>query len=500
VTEAYPDVRSVPERLLNNEDAVQQIIHEGFLLVVNDNNRLGDVLAVVEQGLHVKSYATEDWEEAAAENSAAGEPALASTVPAPARPVRPLPPVSPASPPAAAAASEGGGKVVKQNLISVSLNKLDALMELVGEIVITESMVTSSPDLQGIELENFTKSARQLRKLTGELQDISMSLRMVPVSGTFQKMFRIVRDMNKKLDKDVELILVGEETEVDKTIVDSIADPLMHLVRNSMDHGIESREERLAAGKPAKGKIVLSAQNSAGEILITVQDDGKGLDREVLLNKAAERGLLTKNPSEYSEKEAYLLLLLPGFSTKSEVTEFSGRGVGMDVVKKNIEKIGGTVTIESKKGLGMATVFKIPLTLAIIDAMKVAVGNSVFSIPINVINQTFKCAAQNIIEDANGAQMVLVRSECYPIVRLYEAFDLETQVTDIERGILILVEAGGSAACVLADELLGQYQVVVKPLPSYLSSYDLRDDGIVGCTILGDGSISLILEMASLLV
>ncbi|MDR0434496.1 MAG: chemotaxis protein CheA [Gracilibacteraceae bacterium] len=500
VTEVYPDIRTIPAQLINNDDATQQIIHEGFLLIVGDDGRIGDVLTVVEQGLHVKSYATEDWEDPDAEvetPSPAPAPPESGSPPAQiSGPPEPRPAAPPPSPPAAA---EGGGRVVKQNLISVSLNKLDALMELVGEIVITESMVTSSPDLQDLELENFTKSARQLRKLTGELQDISMSLRMVSVSGAFQKMFRIVRDMNKKLDKDVELILVGEETEVDKTIVDSIADPLMHLVRNSMDHGIESREERLAGGKPEKGRIVLSARSSAGEILITVQDDGKGLDREVLLNKAAERGLLTKNPSEYSEKEAFMLLLLPGFSTKSEVTEFSGRGVGMDVVKKNIEKIGGTVTIESKKGLGMATIFKIPLTLAIIEAMKVAVGNSILSIPINVINQTFKCTPQNIVEDASGAQMVLIRNDCYPIVRLHDAFDLETEVTNIEEGILILVEAGGSAACVFADELLGQYQVVVKPLPSYLSPYDLREDGIVGCTILGDGSISLILEMASLL-
>ncbi|MDR1070232.1 MAG: chemotaxis protein CheA, partial [Gracilibacteraceae bacterium] len=380
VLEVYPDIRSIPEQLINNEEATQQVIHEGFLLIVNDDGRVGDVLGVVEQGLHVKSYATENWDDGAADETPAPAPPApviakeetsgSAAVPA----VNPQPAVSPAPAPES-------GRVVKQNLISVSLNKLDALMELVGEIVITESMVTSSPDLQDLELENFTKSARQLRKLTGELQDISMSLRMVSVSGAFQKMFRIVRDMNKKLDKDVELILVGEETEVDKTIVDSIADPLMHLVRNSMDHGIESRADRLAGGKPEKGKIVLSAQNSAGEILITVQDDGKGLDREVLLNKAAEKGLLTKSPSEYSEKEAFLLLLLPGFSTKSEVTEFSGRGVGMDVVKKNIEKIGGTVTIESRKGLGMASIFKIPLTLAIIDAMKVAVGKSILTIP-----------------------------------------------------------------------------------------------------------------------
>jgi two-component system chemotaxis sensor kinase CheA len=467
----------------------------------------------VEQGMHVKSYATEEWDDIAPEQETvepAAEPAVpaavaaapgtAVAVPAPVTEApKPAPAPKPQTPVVAEPASEGSGKVVKQNLISVSLTKLDALMELVGEIVITESMVTSNPDLQGLELENFMKSARQLRKLTGELQDISMSLRMVSVSGTFQKMFRIVRDMNKKLDKDVDLILVGEETEVDKTIIDSIADPLMHLVRNSMDHGIEDKAERLAANKPEKGKVILSAQNSAGEILITVQDDGKGLDRDIILNKAAERGLLTKSPAEYTEREAFLMLLMPGFSTKEQVTEFSGRGVGMDVVKKNIEKVGGTVAIESKKGLGMATIFKIPLTLAIIDAMKVAVGNSILSIPINVINQTFKTTAQNIIEDANGNQMVLIRNECYPIIRLYEALDMDTEVTEIEEGILILVEAGGKAACIFADELLGQHQVVVKPLPSYLTPYDLRGDGIVGCTILGDGSISLILEMANLL-
>jgi two-component system chemotaxis sensor kinase CheA len=503
IMEVYPDIRSVPGQLVGNEDASNQIIHEGFQLIVSDQDELDKVLEIVGQGLHVKSYATEEWEpetiEPAVSLQKAAPPtpeAVAEVEPAETLPAVRQPQVEPA---AQAVHAEGSGKVVKQNLISVSLNKLDALMELVGEIVITESMVTSSPDLQDLELEDFKKSARQLRKLTGELQDISMSLRMVSVSGTFQKMFRIVRDMNKKLDKDVDLILVGEETEVDKTIVDSIADPLMHLVRNSMDHGIEATADRVKSGKGEKGKIILSAQNSAGEILITVQDDGKGLDRDVILQKAAERGLLTKQPSEYTEREAFLMLLMPGFSTKEEVTEFSGRGVGMDVVKKNIEKIGGSVSIESKKGLGMATIFKIPLTLAIIDAMKVAVGGSVLSIPINVINQTFKCTPQNLIEDANGNQMVLIRNECYPIIRLYEVYDMETEVTEIEEGILVLVEAGGKAACMFADELLGQHQVVVKPLPSYLAPYDLRSDGIVGCTILGDGSISLILEIASLL-
>ncbi|MDR2354743.1 MAG: chemotaxis protein CheA [Clostridiales Family XIII bacterium] len=390
-------------------------------------------------------------------------------------------------------------KPTKQNLINVDLNKLDVLMNLVGELVITESMVSGSPDLADLELENFHKAARQLRKLTDEIQDTVMSVRMMPVATTFQKMRRIVRDMGKQLDKDVELTLKGETTEVDKTIIDAIGDPLMHLVRNAMDHAIETRADRAATPKPPVGNIVLSAQNVGGDILISVSDDGKGLDADYILSKARDRGLLVKSESEYSEKEIFNLLMLPGFSTKEQVTEFSGRGVGMDVVKKNIEKIGGAVTIESVKGQGTTVYFKIPLTLAIIASMEIEAGGNTYAIPIVNIRESFKAVENQLLSDPDGNEMIMIRGAAYPIIRLHRIFNIEGCIESVVDGILLLVDSGDRLACILADKLLGKHQVVVKPLPSYLNWYDVKASGIAGCTILGDGSISLILDIQRIL-
>ena len=284
-------------------------------------------------------------------------------------------------------------------------------MDLVGELVTTESMVVSNPDLKGLHLDNFNKSARELRKLTDELQDVVMSMRMVPLSGVFQKMNRIVRDMCKKLDKEVDLITEGGDTEVDKTINEAIADPFMHMVRNSMDHAIESPEERLALGKPEHGQVALRAKNIGGEIVITISDDGRGLDTESILKKARNNGILTKPENEYTEKEIFNLIMLPGFSTNTEVTEYSGRGVGMDVVRKNIEKVGGTISIDSKAGQGTTFTLKIPLTLAIMDGMELAVGGSVFTMPITSIKQSFKFSRdQQLVRDTDGSEMIMLRA------------------------------------------------------------------------------------------
>lgn len=384
----------------------------------------------------------------------------------------------------------------KQSLISVNLSKLDKLMALVGEIVITESMVTSSPDIQGLKLDNFLKSTRQLRKLTDELQDITMSLRMVPISGVFQKMNRIVRDMSKKLGKEVDLIIEGEDTEVDKSIVDSIGDPIMHIVRNSMDHGIEaSKEERTREGKKPKGEIVLAARHTGSEVIITISDDGRGIDTARILEKAKENGLLIKPESEYSQKEIISLMMMPGFSTNEEVTEYSGRGVGMDVVKKSIEALGGTITITSDYGFGSCTTLKIPLTLAIVEGMETAVGKSIFTIPINNIRQCFRVTSDEIIHDVTGREIVKRMDEFYPVIRIHDLYSIDTQVTDIEDGILIWVESGDRSYCLFVDELIGEQQVVVKPLPSYLNSFNIKNSGIAGCTILGDGNISIILDI-----
>ena len=400
------------------------------------------------------------------------------------------------------AATHGTGHQVKQSLISVNLSKLDQLMAVVGEIVITEAMVTASPDLKkldGVKLDNFNKSARQLRKLTDELQDISMSLRMVPVSGTFQKMRRIVRDMGQKLGRPAHLTIVGEDTEIDKTIVDAISDPIMHIVRNSMDHGIEPDEEsRIRAGKNPEGEIILSAQNTGSEVIIKIEDDGAGVDYDAVLRKAINQGLA--NPDiEYSPREIINFLMMPGFSTNTEVTEYSGRGVGMDVVKKNVEAVAGVVLMSSEPGKGTCTTLKIPLTTAIMDGMEVSVGDSIFTIPIQNIRQSFKAKESEIVYDAMQGEMINRMGNFYPILRLYESFGLTPKAAGTEDGIFVWVETSETSHCLFVDELLGEQQVVIKPLPSYLNSFGIKDAGIVGCTILGDGNISLILDVASLL-
>lgn len=434
---------------------------------------------------------------AAASDASAGSPSPASA--AVQKAPSPAPAKAPAAPHAAQPAAIHSNAPVRQSLISVNLEKLDDLMNLVGEIVITESMVTSSPVLKQLSAESyesFNKSARQLRKLTNDLQDIAMSLRMVPISGVFQKMNRIVRDMKNKLNKDVRLTIIGEETEVDKTIVDSIQDPIMHIVRNSMDHGIEATAaERVAAGKDPQGEIVLSAQHTSSEVVISVKDDGYGMDPQVLLDKAESKGILTKPKSEYSAKEALNLILLPGFSTNKNVTEYSGRGVGMDVVKKNVESVGGTVLIESEVGRGTTITLKIPLTLAIVDGMKVTVGDSIFTIPIANIRQSFKISSSDIIVDENGGEMIERMDRYYPMVRLSDYFHIPCRIKNVEDGILIWVEANDKSCCLLADELIGEQQVVVKPLPTYFNNFSLKNSGISGCTILGDGNISIILDV-----
>ena len=402
-------------------------------------------------------------------------------------------------PVAPTANSSGKTAPSKQNLINVDLTKLDTLMDLVGEIVITESMVSGSADLDGLRLENFSKSAHQLRKLTDELQDIVMSIRMIPIASTFHKMSRIVRDMSKKLSKDVDLILMGETTEVDKTIIDGIADPLMHLVRNAMDHGIEDNEDRIAANKDLKGKIILSAQNVGGDIIISISDDGKGLDPELILEKAKERNMLIKSPAEMTEREIFNLLTLPGFSTKDTVTEFSGRGVGMDVVRKGIEKIGGAMTIESIKGVGTDILFKIPLTLSIIAGMGVKVGDNIYNIPIPNIRESLKVSSEQLITDPDKNEMIMVRGNCYPVIRLHDIFHTKGCCPSIEDGILLLVDSGDRLACIFADDLIGKQQIVVKSLPAYLNRYAAKGSGVAGCTIMGNGNISLILDIQAIL-
>lgn len=487
-----------PEDVETNSDCSEYIIENGFFLGFQTEEDAESAVAHVSTVGNVRSYEILDFtapqkEEAAPQPQS--EPAQNPQPEAPSQPAAKKAPVQEKDKKPAAQSSSSHGSA-KQSLISVNLSKLDSLMAIVGEIVITESMVTSSPELQDLKLDSFLKSARQLRKLTDDLQDISMSLRMVSVASVFQKMNRIVRDMSKNLNRDTKLTIIGENTEVDKTIVDNIGDPIMHLVRNAMDHGIEeTQEERIAAGKNPQGEIILSAEHTGSEVIISIKDDGRGVNPEAVLAKAASQGLLTKPEEEYSQKEILALLLAPGFSTNTEVTEYSGRGVGMDVVKKNVESVGGVISISSELGKGSCFTLKIPLTLAIVDGMEISVGGSIFTIPISNICQSFKAKESDVVLDAAGNEMIRCMDDYYPIIRLRDLYAMEEGCTAIDDGILMWVESSDKSYCLFVDELIGEQQIVVKPLPSYLNNFNIQNSGISGCTILGDGNISLILDV-----
>ncbi len=493
--ESESDFDYYPADVDTNPETSAIVVDEGFSIRFLTDELRQKALAVVKDAGSVGNYDLFEYE--------APEAQEAQAAPQQAEPPKAQAAAPQSAPAAPAPATQQGGsnnsnKNQKESLISVNLSKLDELNAVVGEIVITESMVTASPDLEGLKLDNFTSAARQLRSLTDQLQDVSMSLRMVSVSATFQKMRRIVRDMSKKLGKEVNLVLEGEETEIDKTIVDSISDPLMHIVRNSMDHGIEEDvQDRIDAGKDPVGRIVLAARHTGSEVIIEVTDDGQGADDEAILNKAMRQGIAAPGV-DYSHKDILNFLLMPGFSTNVEVTEYSGRGVGMDVVKSNVESVGGTVTISSEKGHGMTTTLKIPLTMAIMDGMEVSVGDSVFTVPINNIRSIVKMDSGDVIHDATKGEMLRVMDNFYSVVRAKEFYQMEKGYDEIGDGIILWVESGDNSFCLFVDKLIGEQQVVVKPLPDYVNNYGIRNYGVTGCTILGNGDISIILDVASI--
>lgn len=500
------DFKYYPDDIESNSNSSEFIVDNGFYVAFTDENLASLAASLLVDVPNVESYEismtptmTEGTMDLSAvmDTPAKEEVKEEKKVEAPAK--KEAKKEAPANKAPAGGKGESAAPANKSSLISVNLDKLDSLMALVGEIVITESMVASSVEDDHLKLESFLKASRQLRKLTDSLQDIAMSLRMVPISGVFHKMSRIVRNMKQDLGKDTQLVTIGEDTEMDKSIVDAIGDPIMHIVRNSMDHGIEEDvNDRLKLGKPAQAQIVLSAKHTGSEVIITISDDGQGMDPDKILAKAKKNGLLTKPEEDYTQKEALALLMTPGFSTNEEVTEYSGRGVGLDVVKKNVEAIGGTVTLSSERGKGSTTTLKIPLTLSIVNSMEVAVGGSIFAIPLSDIRQSFKVKNQDIIYDENGNELIRCMDKFYPLVRLHQLYNIDTEITDLEEGIIILVEANETAYCLFLDELHGVQQVVIKPLPSYLTKYDIKRRGISGCTILGNGDISLILDIAGL--
>jgi two-component system chemotaxis sensor kinase CheA len=379
--------------------------------------------------------------------------------------------------------------------IRVDLERLDSLVNLVGELVIAEAMVTRNNDLAGLELENFERAAHHLRRIICDIQDVAMAVRMIPLSATFRKMIRLVHDLSEKQEKNVRLELVGEETEVDKTVIELIADPLVHIVRNSVDHGIEKTAERRSSGKDEQGLLSIEARHEGGEVLILVRDDGRGLSREKLLTKGIERGLVTGDGADLSDNQVFQLIFEPGLSTASAVTDVSGRGVGMDVVKRNIEKLKGRIDIRSTPNEGTSIILRLPLTLAIMEGMLIRVGSARYTIPILTIRETFQPDPKQITVTMDGQEMVKVRREIIPVVRLHELFRKEPDHHELHDGILIIVEYNRKRLALLVDDILGQYQTVIKALPDYLESVP----GLSGCTILGDGEVSLILDVAGIM-
>lgn len=397
--------------------------------------------------------------------------------------------------------SPRSAKKSEQSMISVKLEKLDRLLDLVSEIVISESAVVSSPDLRntGLDLNRFNKASRELRKLTDELQDVVMSIRMVPVSTAFQKMNRVVRDMNTKLGKNVTLEFVGQQTEVDKSIIDILGDPLMHIVRNAVDHGIETPEERAAAGKTEKPTVTLSAGYDSNEVVISCTDNGAGMDSAKIMAKAKKNGILTKPESEYTEKEIFNFVVAAGFSTNEQITEYSGRGVGMDVVKKNIEKVGGKLIVDSEFGKGSTFTIRIPLSLSIVEVLSLQVGKSSLSVPVSSVMEAFSCDGEGFITDPDGNEFVYLRGKCMPLIRLSKHLDIPDAQEDVRKGIMVHCRDGGENAVLFADGIICDQQVVVKPFSPLLSHIKLKEAGLAGCSILGDGSITLILDTKEIL-
>ncbi|MBS0424946.1 MAG: chemotaxis protein CheA [Proteobacteria bacterium] len=379
--------------------------------------------------------------------------------------------------------------------IRVSIEKVDQIINLVGELVITQAMLAqTTSQLDPVIFEKLLSGMSQLERNTRDLQESVMSIRMMPISFVFSRYPRVVRDLAAKLNKRVELKTVGENTELDKGLIEKIADPLTHLVRNSLDHGIEVAEKRIAAGKPAQGTITLRAFHQGGNLVIEVSDDGAGLNRGKILVKAKERGLPVNDGM--SDQEVWSLIFEAGFSTAETVTDVSGRGVGMDVVKRNIQGMGGRIDIESALGVGTRISIRLPLTLAILDGLSVAVGDQMFIVPLNYIIESMQPSAADIKTISGHGRVVQVRGEYLPVIALHEVFNLHSNVTAVHEGILVILEDEGHKAALFVDDLIGQHQVVIKSLESNYR----RVQGVSGATIMGDGKVALILDTAALVL
>lgn len=400
-------------------------------------------------------------------------------------------PEIPAAPPEAQKPGEVPAALARS--IKVDTAKLDYLVDMVGEMVIAQSMVRHDPDLSTGLKPRLGRNLSQLARITDEVQRTAMSMRMIPIGQLFQKTARLVRDLSRKASKQVDLELSGEDTELDRNIVEELADPLMHMVRNAVDHGIETAEERVAAGKPPTAKVQLKAGHQAGHILIQISDDGRGLDCEKILRKAHEKGLIEPDAT-LSEPEIFNLIFHPGFSTAEKITDVSGRGVGMDVVRKHVQKLRGRIEVRSTFGQGTTFLMKLPLTLAIIDGLVVAVGSQRYIVPIFAVREMLKPAEDAISTVRGREEMALVRGALLPVIRLHRRFGVEARFENPWESLLIVSENGGKQFCLMVDELIGKQEVVIKSLGETMRNIP----GVAGGAILGDGRVGLILDLEGL--
>jgi len=401
----------------------------------------------------------------------------------------------PASKSAAAASAPAADATRREesSVVKVATAKLEYLVDMVGELVIAESMLHHNPDLTGVKTPRVQRDLSHLGRITAEVQKTAMAMRMVPVGQLFRRMARLVRDLGRKSGKKADLELFGEDVELDRRLVEELSDPLVHMIRNSMDHGLEDPAGRIAAGKPEVGKVRLSARHHAGEIHIEVADDGRGLDRDRILSKAVEKGIVSPN-DQLTDNEIYGLIFRPGFSTAEKVTEVSGRGVGMDVVWKHLEHLRGRVEIRSAKGKGARFLLRLPLTLAIIDGLVVLCGQERYIVPIFSVREMFRPTPEMIFTVQERGEMVLIREQLLPLVRLKERLNLSAGVDDPCQGLIVVGESEGRQFCLLVDALAGKQEVVIKSLgPQFAHVL-----GIAGGAILGDGRVGLILDVPAL--
>lgn len=480
--------------------AIQQVAHEvETVLDLARNSQLRITPAVIDVVLASKDYLQEALRRLA--------PALRGEAPQPAPDNRELidrvralsqdtVEPAPAEPAAESPDTQQGPapperpSAAEARVVKVDTAKLDFLVDMAGEMVIAQSQVSHDPDLRALDSPRLQRNLAQLARITEELQKTAMSMRMVPIGQLFRRMPRLVRDLARKAGKQAELELIGEETELDRTIVEALSDPLIHMIRNSLDHGIEPPADRRAAGKDATGRVRLKACHQAGYILIEVSDDGRGIDRERVLAKARQKGLIAED-AHPPENEILELIFEPGFSTAECVTEVSGRGVGMDVVRRQLLKLRGRVDIQSTAGQGTTFFLKLPLTLAIIDGLVVGVGRERYIVPLFAVREVFRPKREMISTACNQGEMVLVRGRLLPLVRLYQRFQVKPRTEDPCDSVFLVADNGAKTFCLMVDEFTGKQEVVIKSLGETMK----RIPGIAGGTILGDGRVGLVLDL-----